>query len=144
VNDINRRKTRVVLILIATHLAIVLIHGAAHTRLDIRTSPAQNVFISTMILMGPVLAGALLWFTKSALGPVVLLISMIGSFCFGFYYHFVLVSPDHVAHVARLTPRLWSVTFQLTSVLMAISEAASALAAVWIMKTWGRGRAALC
>ncbi|HLM58461.1 MAG TPA: hypothetical protein VK422_20330 [Pyrinomonadaceae bacterium] len=64
------------------------------------------------------------------------LVSMVGSFAFGVYYHFVAHTIDHVAHVARLRPEFWSAMFQITAYLLAVSEAAGAVVAGVL--PWGR------
>jgi hypothetical protein len=67
-------------------------------------------------------------------GAALLLASMLGSFAFGLYYHFVADTIDHVAHVARLQPAFWSATFQVTAYLLAISEASGAAVALAFFK----------
>jgi hypothetical protein len=57
---------------------------------------------------------------------VLLTASMLSSFLFGIYYHFVADTIDHVAHVAHREPLFWSQMFLITSYLLAISEAAGA------------------
>lgn len=64
-------------------------------------------------------------------GAWLLLASMLGSFAFGLYYHFVADTIDHVAHVARIGPAFWSAMFRLTACLLAVSELAGKLATLF-------------
>ena len=99
----------------------MILHSIAHQVLPVRATPAQLAFIVPVIIVAPVLAGFLLSkFNTPA--TVLLTASMIGSFIFGLYYHFIADTIDHVAHVAHLQPAFWSQMFQVTSYLLAISE----------------------
>src|SRR3712207_8374402 len=49
---------------------------------------------------------------RSTLFPYTTLFrSMLGSFLFGLFYHFILQTHDHVAHVAHLAPASWASVF---------------------------------
>ena len=110
------------------NIVLVLIHSVAHEVLRVKATPAQLAFIVPFILVGPPAAGALLpkW-TKA--GARVLLASMIGSFFFGLYYHFVADTIDHVSHVARMEPALWSWAFRATAYLLLVFNAWGAFGA---------------
>jgi hypothetical protein len=103
------------------HVVIVVLHSIAHEVLAVKASPAQLAFIVPVIIVAPVVAGFLLLKFQTA-GTVLLVASMIGSFVFGVYYHFVADTIDHVAHVAFLEPVFWSQMFQGTAYLLALSE----------------------
>jgi hypothetical protein len=61
-------------------------------------SATESAFVEAVILVGPLLAMALLW-------------TMAGSLVFGLYHHFVAMGPDHVgAQVAGM----WGNTFVIT------------------------------
>ena len=112
------------------HLAVNLLHGRAHTELHIGLSSFQLLFVVGVILIGPLLALALLWTSRQRLGLVILTVSMAGACLFGLYYHFVVPSPDHVAHVPD---GYWGDLFRLTAVLLALLEAlGSVLGFVWL------------
>lgn len=103
------------------HFVVVVLHSIAHEVLAVKASPAQLAFIVPVIIVTPVLAGLMLWkFEK--FGTVLLTASMLGSFVFGVYYHFIADTIDHVAHVAHLQPLFWSQMFQITAYLLAIFE----------------------
>ncbi|HYG79598.1 MAG TPA: hypothetical protein VD861_04380 [Pyrinomonadaceae bacterium] len=109
------------LALVGFHFLVVVLHSVAHEVLSVKATPAQLAFIVPVIILAPVAAGFML--LKSARGGTMLLLaSMLGSFVFGLYYHFIADTIDHVAHVSRLQPALWSGMFQVTAYLLAASE----------------------
>lgn len=111
------------LIVVAIHFVVVVLHSIAHQVLPVNASPAQLAFIVPVIVVAPVVAAIMLpKFEKAAM--VLLTASMLGSFLFGVYYHFIADTIDHVAHVAHREPLFWSQMFQITSYLLAITEAA--------------------
>ena len=108
--------------LVGFHFLTVALHSAAHEVLSVKATMAQLAFIVPVIVVAPLVAGLML--TKfGRAGAAVLLASMLGSFAFGLYYHFVADTHDHVAHVARLQPAFWSAMFQITACLLLVSEA---------------------
>jgi hypothetical protein len=126
----NNQSTRTLKLMalgvIVFHFVILVLHSAAHQVLPVKATPAQLAFIVPVIIVAPVLAGILLSrFSMTAM--VLLTASMIGSFVFGVYYHFIADTIDHVAHVAHLQPVFWSQMFQVTAYLLAISEITGAI-----------------
>ena len=128
----NRRKMRALksaaLWLVGFHFLAVVLHSVAHEVLSVKATPAQLAFIIPVIIFGPVFAGLMLPKFERA-GAALLLLTMVGSFVFGLYYHFVADTIDHVAHVARLQPAFWSGMFQVTALLLAVSEVLGAAVA---------------
>ena len=122
--------------LVGFHFLTVVVHSVAHEVLSIKPSPAQLAFIVPVIIFAPLVAGFVLLKFKKA-GAALLLASMVGSFVFGLFYHFVADTIDHVAHVARLEPAFWSATFRVTAYLLAASEVAGAAAAVGVLLAGG-------
>jgi hypothetical protein len=117
---------------IAIHFVVVVLHSIAHELLPVKASPAQLAFIVPVIVVAPVVAGLMLpKFEK--FGTVLLTLSMIGSFVFGVYYHFIAETIDHVAHVAQLEPLRWSQMFLATSYLLAISEILGATVGLFLL-----------
>ena len=108
--------------LVGFHFLIVVLHSIAHETLKVKATPAQLAFIIPVIIVAPVVAGVMLPKFKQA-GTVLLLLSMLGSFVFGLYYHFIADTIDHVAHVAQLQPAFWSSMFLVTAYLLLVSEA---------------------
>lgn len=109
------------ILLVAAHLIISMVHGAAHDGANIPLSRAGNLFVFIVIIAGPLAGLALIWPAQRA-GALVIASAMAGSLIFGFLNHFVFASPDHVAHVAAQ----WRPLFATTAVLLALTEALSA------------------
>ena len=118
--------------LIVIHFLVVVLHSFAHQLLPVTASPAQLAFIFPVIIVAPVVAGIMLP-KFEMFGAVLLTASMIGSFVFGVYYHFIAETIDHVAHVAQLEPHRWSQIFLATSYLLAISELLGAIVGVLLL-----------
>ena len=107
-------------IIVVVHLAVSLVHGAAHSGAAVPLSALQNVFVWVVILVGPLAALWMIW-TGRPLGPELLALTMGGSLVFGIVNHFVIESADHVAHI---TSDAWRLPFQVTAVSLALLEAA--------------------
>ena len=114
----NAASTRLwLMIVVAAHLIISIVHGTAHTGAHVPLSRAGNVFVFLVIVAGPPAGLALMWWVERT-GQWIIAVTMAGSFIFGFLNHFVFASPDHVAHVARQ----WRPLFATTAVLLALME----------------------
>jgi len=112
--------------LVIVHLAASLWHGSAHTHLGIQLSTEQTLFIYIVIIIAPVVATILVWTRYLSMGLWVFFLSMLGSFLFGAYQHYVLVSPDNIHHLPTGTPESHS-TFVISAGVIALLELASAL-----------------
>jgi hypothetical protein len=110
-------------ITIALHFLVSLVHGAAHSSLRIDMEPWQTAYILLVITIAPLLSGFLLW-RRARIGFFLLLGSMLGALIFGGYYHFIAAGIDNVASVGAHS---WGQTFQVTAVLLALTEAAGVL-----------------
>ena len=130
----NRTLRLTALAVVIFHFVVVVLHSIAHEILSVKATPLQLAFIVPVIIVAPVVAGfTLRKFEKS--GMILLTASMIGSFVFGVYYHFIADTIDHVAHVAHLQPMFWSQMFQATAYLLAVSEIfGAALGLVWLLR----------
>lgn len=89
----------VVTLLVTIHLAATLWHGGAHEALAIGLSTAQNLFVYVVILLAPLVAAGLVWTRQRRAALWLFTLSMLGAFLFGVYHHYILVSPDNVAHL---------------------------------------------
>jgi hypothetical protein len=108
-------------IVVAVHLAVVLVHGAAHQRLGVDLDPWQNVFVWVVILIGPLVALGLVHLPgQRKRGFGLLAITMAGSLLFGVYFHFIKESSDHVGHREH---DAWGLVFTISAVLLAVIEA---------------------
>jgi hypothetical protein len=129
----------IITVLVAVHLAVVLWHGSAHSELGVGLSPAQNAFVYLVILVAPILAAALAWTGYPSAGLWVFFLSMLGSFLFGAYFHYVRVSPDNVAHLPDGTPAAHS-RFIVSAAVLAAVELAAAIAGAAMLRTAARAR----
>jgi len=113
-----------VTIVVLAHLVVNLLHGHAHTSLGVGLSSWQQVYVLSVILLAPLLALALSFTRYARAGLWLLLLSMLGSLIFGFLYHYVIISPDHVSHLPPGTERG---LFRMTALLLLITEAFGAI-----------------
>lgn len=110
-------------VFVLIHFVFVLFHNQAHMELQIWGSTFQLLVVIGVIMIVPGLALVLLWTQRRRLGLALLTASMAGACVFGLYYHFVIPSPDHVAHVPA---GFWGDVFRLTAVVLAMMEGLSA------------------
>jgi hypothetical protein len=104
---------------VLAHGIVATVHGLAHQHLAIDLTAPQKVFVLVVITLAPLVSMLLLWTRLRRVGAVLLLLSMLGSLVFGVVNHFLIVSPDHVQHLARGD---WRFPFQLTAALLVITE----------------------
>src|SRR4051812_29729324 len=82
------------------HLAVTIVHGAAHSGAHVPMTLAASLFIFLIIEAGP-LAGLWLARSRPRAGGWLVAATMAGSLVFGLVNHFVISSPDHVNQVAQ-------------------------------------------
>ncbi len=111
---------------VIVHALITIPHGLAHSMLHIDMQPWQNAFILLVITLLPIVSAVLLW-KRVRSGFVLLLLSMAGSLLFGGFYHFLDAGPDNIS---SLGPHPWTHPFQLTAVLLALSESVGVVVGV--------------
>lgn len=121
--------------LVAVHLAASLWHGSAHTRLAINLPAAKTLFVFIVILIAPIVAALLVWTRYISIGLWVLFLSMLGSFLFGVYHHYLLVSPDNIRHLPAGSPEAHS-QFITSAGIIALLELASALYAAYCLRNY--------
>jgi hypothetical protein len=121
-----------VTIAVLAHLVVTLLHGQAHTRLGVGLSDWQNVYVLAVILVAPLVAFALSFTRYARAGLWLLLASMLGSLVFGLCYHYLIISPDHVAHLPAGDARG---LFRFTAVLLLITETFGVLVAARTLRT---------
>ena len=115
-------------VLVLAHLVIAYLHGEAHASLGVGLVAWQWAYVYGVITVAPLVAMALYWTRWRAAGALLLGVSMLGSFLFGVYHHFMAVSPDHVHHLPEGDAQG---VFVATAYLLAISEAAIAAFGFW-------------
>jgi hypothetical protein len=85
--------------LVFAHLVAILWHGDAHSTLGIDLSAAKTLYVLIVILAAPIISAILIWTRFTVFGFGLFAISMAGALVFGVYHHYVLVSPDNIAHL---------------------------------------------
>jgi hypothetical protein len=116
---------------VVAHLGVSLLHRQAHIHLQIMLTRNQWLFVLAVITLAPPVAAILLWTRLRRVAAWLLLLSMLGSFVFGAYYHFVAVSPDNVSQVP---PGAWGTRFQLSAVLLAVVEGLGCGVGIWALR----------
>lgn len=124
-----------VAVAVLVHLVVTVFHGQAHTRLAVGLNGFQNLYVLTVIVFAPLAALALSFTRYLRAGLWLLLASMLGSLIFGALYHYVIISPDHVAHLPAGEARG---LFRLTAVLLLITEAFGVVVAALAVRTSSR------
>ena len=108
-------------LLAAIHIGVSFWHGRAHQLLAVTLPPEKSAFVFIVIILAP-LAGVLLVWTRFVLtGVWVFFLSMLCSFLFGAYHHYVMVSNDHVQHLPGGPSDLQS-AFIASAALLALLE----------------------
>jgi hypothetical protein len=122
---------RAAYVFILVHMVASSLHGWSHFHTGVPTNFIQNVFIATVIVAMPPLAGTFIALRKPHLGYALLLLSMAGSLAFGVAFHFVLDTPDLCINVRGAGARM----FLVSAVLLALVEL---VGAVWAVYRWRR------
>jgi hypothetical protein len=104
--------------IILAHLGISVFHGLAHQGAMVTLTTFGSVYVLVVISLAPLVAGALLFTRWTRIGALLLALSMLGSFVFGGWYHFLSATNDHVSHVHGP----WRSTFIWTAIVLAVSE----------------------
>ena len=113
--------------IVLLHLGVSVLHGWAHAGAVVPVSTVANIFIITVIVVAPLVGIGILWFLSISGGAWLVGLSLTAALLFGVVNHFVLDSPDHVAHIVAQ----WKVLFGTTAVLLALTEAMGAGLAFW-------------
>ena len=131
----NRQFTWVrisVTIAVLAHLLVNILHGQAHTRLGVGLSNWQQAYVIAVILLAPLVALGLSFTRYARTGLWLLLASMLGALIFGACYHYVIISPDHVAHLPAGDARG---LFRVTAFLLLTTEALGIVVAAIGLRT---------
>ena len=124
-----------VTIVVLAHLVVNLLHGRAHTDLGVGLTTWQYIFVMTIILLAPLVAIVLSWTRYARAGLWLLFISMLSSLIFGFCYHYIIISNDHVAHLPAGDARGM---FRMTALLLLITEALGVILAAIAVRQFKR------
>ena len=105
--------------IVLLNLLVLVAHGAAHRALGVPLAPWQAVIVYGIIAPLPLLAlFGLRRFPRQAYG--LLLVVMLVGLAFGVINHYLILSPDHVAHLPPGSSR----AFKLTAALLVVAELA--------------------
>ena len=125
-----------IVLVLVIHLAIALWHDDAHGELGVGLVLWQNLFAYGVIVGAPIIGTALLWTTWRQTGLALYVLGMVGAAIFGVVHHYVLISPDNIAHLPDGTPESTAQFIQSAGAL-ALVELAGAVFAAYV---WGRFR----
>jgi hypothetical protein len=117
----SRSIARVGVLIVFLHFLVTIAHGSAHQNLHITMNTWQSVYIMLVILLLPPISAVFLLLKSVRIGFWLLFASMLGSLLFGGYYHFIAAGADNVT---SLGAHAWAPVFQVTAVLLALTEAA--------------------
>lgn len=95
-----------------------------------------NVYVGVVITLMPVVAAVFLFTRKTKIGAVLLALSMLGSFIFGFWYHFLSQTNDNVTRVHGP----WHSTFLWTAIALAVIELIGVIAGFLIYRESAKPR----
>jgi len=85
------------------HHVIAILHGGAHTDLAIFLPPYKDFFVIAVMIILPIIAIILVWTRLVRWGLLLLACSMAAALLFDVYHHYILVSPDNIAHLPHGT-----------------------------------------
>lgn len=122
--------------LVAVHFLTTVWHGQAHTRLGVTLSPEDSAFVLSVVIVAPFVAVALIWMRRLGAGTWIFFLSMLGSFLFGAYHHYVKLSADHVQHLPQGSADARS-AFIASAAALAVVELGSAIYGASCL-TWTR------
>ena len=115
----GRGSVRYAMVVILIHLAVSLVHGLTHSRLEIGLNVTQTIFVLVVITVAPLVAGYLLLKDKLRSGGALLASSMAAAFLFGVFYHFIAPGADNVNHQLPFDLANWTRLFDETAVAIA-------------------------
>jgi hypothetical protein len=119
------------------HAAVTVVHAAAHVGAGVQTSLPALLYIWLIIIIGPIAGWWLVRSGRVCVGCGVIGACMTGALIFGALNHFVWPGVDRVDMIAV---GVWRAPFQVTAVLLALTEALGAIAALHGLWVCRRGR----
>lgn len=122
---------RLISVAVWLHALVTVVHSAAHIGAPVPTSPAAMVYIWAVIIIGPIAGWWLVRSGRRRPGAALVMACMTGAFVFGVLNHFVWAGADHVSSIAA---GQWRAPFQVTAVLLAMTEALGAVAGLLALR----------
>ena len=120
---------------VIVHFLLAGWHGYSHQSVPVPLNSAQTAFVAIVIVLLPLVGAGLIFTSYRTQGALLVCLSMLASFLFGLFYHFIHASPDHIASVP---PGPWRDAFVWSAVLVALSEALGAVAGGMAWFRWRR------
>lgn len=127
---IDKRSREFALALVLIHLAVSIVHGAAHSRAGVLLNLFGNLYVLAIIMIGPIIAVILLYTNRSASGAWMFMLTMAGSLVFGLLYHFVFRGSDNVVSVNGP----WHSLFTWSAVGIAVLEFLGTIFGLWLIR----------
>ena len=93
-----------------------------------------NIYVGVVITLMPVVAAVFLFIRKRKIGSLLLALAMLGSFVFGFWYHFLSPTNDNVSQVHGP----WHSTFLWTAIALAVIELAGVIVGFRLFRALSR------
>ena len=121
------------------HSIVAMVHIQAHQQIDVALSSAQNAFALIVIVIAPIIAAVFLWRGSERIGATLLTASLIGSLIFGVVNHFMLDSPDQLAHI---TSSSWGNIFVIGAYALAVTELAGILVGSALLRSTNDAKSA--
>lgn len=116
--------------IVIVHAVVVALHALAHEKVPVSISLLQSLFIVSVIVLAPLLAMLLLWMRFYHIGILLLFCAMFGALAFGVCNHFIIFGSDRISQVPF---EGWGLLFQVTSILLAITEGLGCGVSVWAL-----------
>jgi hypothetical protein len=125
----------VIAALVLVHLWINVRHGAAHDTLSVGLPTWKWIYVYVVILGLPLVGAAALWSRWLVQALWLVAMASAGALVFGVYHHYVLISPDNVAHLPP-GPADAHQAFTSTAALLALLEFLTTGAALFLCGYW--------
>lgn len=115
---------RTAVALVGLHYLVNLAHGAVHGAIPVPLTTAQRAFVVLVVTVGPVLGIWLLRRGRHSIGWAMLPVILVAAVCFSVVFHYVLATPDHLAHVPDGSGKL---PFEATAGAVAVVDGGGAV-----------------
>jgi hypothetical protein len=120
--------------LAVAHLTVAAWHGSAHESLGVTLPLPKMAFVYLVIIFAPTAAAFMIWTRHVRTAVPVFFVSMLASFLFGVYHHYVAVSVDHIHYLPEGSSFARAAFIQSAGIL-AVLELASSLYAATLLRT---------
>lgn len=116
--------------IVVIHAIVVALHGLAHQKIPVPISLIQSLFVDAVLVLAPIIAAILLWTPFYRIGRWLFFTAMVGTLLFGICNHFIAIIPDHVSQIPF---EGWGVLFQVTALLLLVTEGIGCGVGVWAL-----------